>query len=91
MYIPKLNFALLLPNVDPGVTVSTLSLHYLKLLRNNLSNCICLKLYMLEQVLSLSIPMLKFASLLGLRIMSLPEPSPSLNNLEYSLYKNAFL
>lgn len=46
---------------------------------------------MLEQVLSLSIPMLKFASLLGLRIMSLPEPSPGLNNLEYSLYKNAFL
>lgn len=31
---------------------------------------------MLEQVLSLSIPMLKFASLLGLRIMSLPESSP---------------
>lgn len=52
---------------------------------------------MLEQVLSLSIPMLKFASLLGLRIMSLPESSPGgvgvgggVSRFE-SLYKNAFL
>lgn len=59
--------------------------------------------YVRTSVILLSILMIKFASLLGLRIMSLPESSPGgvgvggggvcpgLNNLEYSLYKNAFL